>query len=29
MDLTEYPQAGFIFIATPGVIGKQTNTFGA
>jgi gluconolactonase len=29
MDLTEYPQAGFIFIATPGVIGKKTNTFGA
>ena len=29
MDLTEYPQAGFIFIATPGVSGKKTNTFGA
>lgn len=29
MDLTEYPQAGFIFIATPGVIGKKTTTFGS
>jgi len=28
MDLNEYPQAGFIFIANPGVTGKKTNTFG-
>jgi gluconolactonase len=29
MDLTAYPQAGYIFIATPGVTGKKTNLFGA
>jgi gluconolactonase len=29
MDLNQYPQAGFIFIATPGVTGKKTNLFGA
>jgi hypothetical protein len=29
MDLNQYPQAGFIFIANPGVIGKKTNLFGA
>ena len=29
MDLTQYPQAGYIFIATPGVTGKKTNLFGA
>ncbi len=29
MDLNEYPQAGFIFIANPGVTGKKTTTFGA
>jgi gluconolactonase len=29
MDLTEYPQAGFIFIASTGVTGKKTTTFGA
>jgi gluconolactonase len=29
MDLKQYPQAGFIFIATPGVTGKKTNLFGA
>jgi gluconolactonase len=29
MDLNEYPQAGFIFIASAGVTGKKTTTFGA
>jgi gluconolactonase len=29
MDLNEYPQAGFIFIASTGVTGKKTNLFGA
>jgi len=29
MDLDEYPKAGFIFIANPGVSGKKTTTFGA
>jgi len=29
MDLNEYPQAGFIFIASTGVTGKKTTTFGA
>ena len=29
MDLNHYPQAGFIFIANPGVTGKKTNLFGA
>lgn len=29
MDLEKYPQAGFIFIATPGVTGKKTTLFGA
>jgi len=29
MDLNQYPQAGFMFIATPGVTGKKTNLFGA
>jgi len=29
MDLSQYPQAGYIFIATPGVTGKKTNLFGA
>jgi len=29
MHLNQYPQAGFIFIATPGVTGKKTNLFGA
>jgi len=29
MDLNQYPQAGFIFIANPGVTGKKTNLFGA
>ncbi|NBQ60093.1 MAG: SMP-30/gluconolactonase/LRE family protein, partial [Actinobacteria bacterium] len=28
MDLNDYPKAGFIFIANPGVTGKKTNTFG-
>jgi len=29
MDLNQYPQAGFIFIANLGVTGKKTNLFGA
>jgi len=29
MDLNQYPEAGFIFIAKPGVEGKKTNLFGA
>jgi hypothetical protein len=29
MDLNEYPQAGFIFVASTGVTGKKTNLFGA
>ena len=29
MDLNQYPQAGFIFIAPVGVKGKKTNLFGA
>lgn len=29
MDLNQYPQAGFIFIADVGVTGKKTNLFGA
>jgi len=29
MDLNQYPQAGFIFIAPVGVTGKKTNLFGA
>ena len=29
MDLNLYPEAGFIFIARPGVSGKKTNLFGA
>jgi sugar lactone lactonase YvrE len=29
IDLDQYPQAGFIFIAQPGVVGKRTNLFGA
>jgi hypothetical protein len=29
MDLNLYPQAGYIFIANPGVVGKKTNLFGA
>jgi hypothetical protein len=29
MDLTEYPAAGFIYVAQPGVVGKKTNLFGA
>jgi gluconolactonase len=28
-DLNKFPQAGFIFIAQPGVVGKRTNLFGA
>jgi gluconolactonase len=29
MDLSVYPEAGFIFTASPGVSGKKTNLFGA
>ena len=29
MDLNEYPEAGFIYVAQPGVVGKKTNLFGA
>ena len=29
MDLNQFPQAGFIFIAPVGVTGKKTNLFGA
>jgi sugar lactone lactonase YvrE len=29
IDLDQYPQSGFIFIASPGVVGKKTNLFGA
>jgi gluconolactonase len=29
IDLDQFPQAGFIFIAQPGVVGKRTNLFGA
>ena len=29
MDLSVYPQAGFTFIASVGVKGKKTTTFGA
>ena len=29
MDLNLYPEAGFIFIANPGVVGKKTTLFGA
>ena len=29
MDLNLYPEAGFIFIASPGVTGKKTTLFGA
>lgn len=29
IDLNQFPQAGFIFIAQPGVVGKRTNLFGA
>ncbi|MCX6426907.1 MAG: SMP-30/gluconolactonase/LRE family protein [Actinobacteria bacterium] len=28
-DLKEYPEAGFVYIATPGVRGQKTNLFGA
>ena len=27
MDLNQYPTAGFIFVAEPGVTGKPTNMF--
>jgi gluconolactonase len=29
IDLEQYPQSGFIFIASPGVVGKKTTLFGA
>jgi sugar lactone lactonase YvrE len=29
IDLDQYPQSGFIFIASPGVVGKKTTLFGA
>ncbi|ASY13066.1 gluconolactonase [Candidatus Nanopelagicus hibericus] len=29
VDLDAFPQAGMTFIATPGVVGKKTNLFGA
>jgi len=29
IDLEQYPQSGFIFVASPGVVGKKTNLFGA
>ncbi|ASY09111.1 gluconolactonase [Candidatus Nanopelagicus limnes] len=29
IDLDQYPQSGYIFIASPGVVGKKTNLFGA
>ncbi len=29
MDLEQYPQSGFTFIASPGVVGKKTTMFGA
>jgi gluconolactonase len=29
VDLDTYPQAGFTFIAKPGVVGKKTTLFGA
>lgn len=28
-DLKEFPEAGFVFVATPGVRGQKTNLFGA
>jgi gluconolactonase len=29
IDLDQYPESGFIFIASPGVVGKKTTLFGA
>ena len=29
LDLDKYPQSGFTFIASPGVVGKKTTLFGA
>jgi len=29
IDLEQYPQSGFTFIASPGVVGKKTTLFGA
>jgi len=29
IDLDQYPQSGFIFISSPGVVGKKTTLFGA
>ena len=29
VDLQQYPESGFVFVASPGVVGKKTSLFGA